>query len=107
MDLVFATKTIRHLCESQSKARRFFGKRVADKLRSRLSDLEAALNINDMSVWCLSEPPTEPNGQLSLEIEDGFALVIAAAETPTSNVEGVAIDWTRVTRVKVVKIEKS
>lgn len=106
MDLVFANKNIRHLCESYSKARKFFGDAVASKLASRLADIDAVVNASELKAGNPHELAGEQSGQLALELCDGYVLVLAAVSDGMSTVPKGAVDWRKATRAMVLRIEK-
>jgi proteic killer suppression protein len=106
VDLVFASKTLRHLCESHSRARRFLGERAAEKLRNRLADLEAASNVTEVIAGRPRAPSVAPRDQLSLDLAHGYVLVFGAADNRRLTPDTIAVDWRKVTRIKILKIEK-
>lgn len=107
MDLAFASKNLRHLCESQSRARRFFGDRLANKLKIRLADLEAASNFTELKAGNPRELPIQPQGQLALDLCDGYVIVVAAVSEWAQTTDAVVVDWNKVVRVKVLRIDKT
>ena len=106
VDLAFATKSLRHICENHSKARRFFGETIASQLKNRLADLDAAETTADLVAGSPRVLTSEPPGQLAIMLCDGYSLLVAAADAPIPCTGEGAVNWMSVSRVKVLKIEK-
>ena len=105
MELAFATKSLRQLCESQTVADRDLGPQVAEKLRARLADLVAAANIGELVT---GGPPAPRSRLLTLNLSAGFSLVLSPNHNKTPFLKGTrAVDWSKVSRVKIVKLEAS
>lgn len=106
VDLAFATKRIRQVCESASAARRYLGETVAERLRVRLADLEATERFADLVPSKTRVLSTRPPGQLALILSDGYWLVLAAADDPARIDSKGGIRWESVVRVQILRIEK-
>ncbi len=50
LELAFATKPLRELCESEAKAKQKLGAKIAAVLMHRLADLRAAYSIGDLPI---------------------------------------------------------
>ncbi len=105
VNLAFDTLALRTLCECQSKAERAFGLRTAARLRDRLADIRAA----DFAAELVAGRPREIEGGrhrfLALDLADGYRLVLCANHARIPVHETNRVDWSRVTQVKVLKIE--
>ena len=103
-ELSFASKALRDCCESAGKAERIYGQEVARKLRHRIADLVAANRIEDL----LAGNPREINGaEMAMDLCDGFRLVFCPGHTTIPHLESGAINWSKVSRIKILGIENS
>ena len=97
MELAFAEKPLRDLCEHEAKAVKQFGMAVAAKLHARLSDLRAAETCADISAG----RPRHLRGEIHLQLSEGYVLVLAG-----NHAGPLTEDWKNFTRVKIVSILK-
>lgn len=104
MILSFETHDIRRLCEDDIAAADRFGAATANLLHARLADLRAARTIVDLPA---GRPDLTGDLQDSLTIQLGDAAVLLATPGhPTiPRDERGLVDWTRVLRLRVVRIE--
>lgn len=106
MQLAFATKALRQLCESQMLAERELGLRVARALQSRLADIGAAANVKDLVAGQPRIVPASPHEQLVLRLEDNFEIELKANHNSVPMLTNEAVDWAQVTRVQVLSIKE-
>lgn len=104
LQLAFATKALRDLCEHAAKAEAAYGSEVAATIRARVADLRAAVRISDVPVGRPVEIPEEP-GTMSLSLRDGLRLVFRSNHNRTPETAG-RVDWSRVTRIQLLRIER-
>jgi hypothetical protein len=97
MELAFAEKPLRDLCEREAKAVQLLGAAVAAKLHARLSDLRAAETFADIRAG----RPRFSRGDIHLQLSAGYVLVLAG-----SGAGPAAEDWKKFTRVKILSILK-
>ncbi len=103
MELAFVEKALRDLCASRIKLDRRLGTEVAAALRHRLADLRAAATIHEL---ILNRPcPLNESGQLAMDVAGGIRLVFCPNHNTMPTDRSGKIDWTRVTRIKIVAIE--
>lgn len=107
VDLAFANKNVRHLCESHSRARKFLGDAVASQLRSRLADIDAAANPTELKAGDPRELTGDCGGQLALSLCDRHFLVLTAVGDKVPTTHTGTVDWGKVTRAMVLRIEKA
>src|SRR5690242_19229399 len=78
LELAFATKSLRQLCESEAIAKQEIGVSVAEKLKRRLADMRAATCVTDL----IAGKPRELDGalrrQISLSLGGNFYLIFSA-----------------------------
>lgn len=98
MELSFGSKTLRSLCSDSDKAERRYGPVVAAGLRTYVADLDAAVTVADLpstGALLLTED------ELRVFLGDGWCLV----GEPGPPDEAGRVDWTRVYRLKLLRIE--
>jgi toxin HigB-1 len=105
LQLSFQTKALRTICESEEEAELKFGKRVAEALKRRLADLEAATSIKDLLVG-QPRPQDGAGRNMVIELADGFLLVVTANHTNNPQTSENKVDWSRVVRIKISGIEE-
>ena len=100
MELSFATKALRMKCLDQGRAEKAYGPDVATELRARLADLDAAVTAADL-------PPSvrlrTSERQLRVSLASEWQLVCEPGGTERP---GASLDWARIYRLKLVRIEK-
>ncbi len=103
LELAFANRSLRHICESELKAKRVLGVEVAKTLKHRLADLRAAISVKDL----VAGRPRELQGSHSIELEvgEGVRLTFCANHDKAPLLPTGQTDWSRVRRVKILRIE--
>lgn len=105
VNLAFDTLAPRTLCECQWKAERALGLRAAARLRDRLADIRAA----DFASELVAGRPREVEGgrhrYLAVDLAEGYQLVLCANHARIPVYETNRVDWSRVTQVKILRIE--
>ena len=104
MELAFATRFIREICENESTATREFGKEVTGKLKRRLADLRAATAVEDLVVGHPREIDARGFGRFAIDLCEGYYIVFAANHADIPMVESGGVNWSKVSRVKILKI---
>ena len=99
MEINFKDKKIRELCEKQAVADRKLGAACARKLRSRLSDMEAASRVTDLVAGHPHSLKGDRAGQYALDLAGGWRLVFAPDHDPCPTRLDGGIDWSQVTIV--------
>lgn len=105
LELAFANKSLRQLCESEAKATRDLGGRVAQKLRRRLADLCAATSVKDLVAGRPRELEGVPHRNLAVDLCEGSRIVFCANHNTIPGLPSGKVDWSRVSRVKILRIE--
>ncbi len=105
MELAFDSRALRTICESETIARRNLGTKVAEILKHRLGDLRAATSINEVIV---GEPRLldAANEQMVIDLFDGYQIIFSANHPKKPVLGDGALDWTKVSRVKILRIDK-
>lgn len=101
MEFAFASKDLREICEDDSMARKEFGDEVSRILVNRLADLRAASSITGLPA---GYPCTVQGEEAVFELCQGYQLVITANHPDNPVTDSGDVDWSRVHRIKVIKI---
>ena len=105
MEINYHDRKLRKLCEDNREAVRSLGQNSAKKLQSRLSDIEAALNVQDLPPVGNPHPLIgDRQGQFSIGLAGGQRLVFKPNHNPVPKKDDGGINWTRVTSVTIVFI---
>jgi toxin HigB-1 len=102
LELSFANKPLRQLCESSAKANRKLGVDIANELRRRVADLRAATSARDLLIGA---PREIQANQITLDVGPCFKITFCANHNTIPKLESGAIDWSKVSRVKILAIE--
>ena len=105
MELAFDTKSLRTICESEPHAKRELGPNTAETLKHRLADMHAATSPKDL----IAGRPRELAGTgsqrlMALDLSDGLCIVFCANHPKAPTTGGGDLDWSRVNRVKILRI---
>ena len=79
MEITYKTKKLKKECENFSKAKKEYGKQIAEKLFIRIEVLEAAINLEEISMirsWNLHPLSGKRKGQLAINLTGKFRLVL-------------------------------
>ena len=103
LELAFETKSLRTICESEAQARLELGAEVAEILKHRLADMRAATCTNDLVA---GQPRLSADGeQMVVDLCDGYRIVFKANHTRNPLTEAKDVDWPKVIRIKILRIE--
>jgi len=104
MDIAFSTEKLRKLCEVRAEAERRLGPDCARKLRTRLSDLDAAATVGDLVAGRPHPLKGDRGGQFALALAGGSRLVFEPNQDPCPRLGDGAVDWHRVSHIRIVFI---
>jgi hypothetical protein len=102
LELAFANKALRNICESQLIAERELGMEVATSLRTRLADLHAARTIEDL---VFPKPEATSDGHMALRLIGASRLIFAANHVASPVNRKGDVNWVKVKRIKLLKID--
>lgn len=97
MEINFKNKKIRELCEKSAVAQQKLGIACARKLRTRMDDLEAALNVTDLVAGNPHPLRGDRAGQFAVDLAGGLRLVVSPDNEPCPCRDDGSIDWSGVT----------
>lgn len=106
LELAFATKSLRQLCESEAIAQRELGFSVAEKLKRRLADLRAATCVKELIAGRPRELESALRRHISLNLGGGSRLIFCANHNTVPVLKSGGINWAKVQRIKIQRIER-
>lgn len=104
MEIGFKNTRLKRICEDEQKMSQKLGAKSAKKLKSRLADLSAAGDVNDLIAGRPHPLKGDRLGQFALYLDGGDRLVFESADEPVPTTTDGAIDWKRVTKICIVYI---
>jgi len=104
LEFAYESQELREICEKQARAKDELGDTIADMLRHRLADIDAASNPNEL----VAGNPRLSNAQDSMVVDlcDGYKIVFAPNHANNPMTPQGALDWKRVRSVKILRIER-
>jgi plasmid maintenance system killer protein len=106
LELAFANKSIRRLCESEALAAKALGVTVAKQLTGRLADLLATQCVNDLVAGNPCELDGALHGHMSITLCDGFKVVFCANHSAERVHTAGKVNWSKVTRIKIIEVKR-
>jgi hypothetical protein len=106
LQLAFESKQLRTICEDEVQAKVELGETVAKTLKHRLADLRAATSIKDLLVGNPRSLPQPEGSNMVVDLCAGWHLVIAANHVSNPTTLENNLDWSRVTRIKILRLEE-
>lgn len=104
MDISYKDSKLRKLCENSREANRKLGADSAGKLQRRLSELDAAENVDELIAGNPHPLEGDRSGQFSLALAGGKRLVFAPDHDPVPLKDDKGINWLAVTAVTIIYI---
>lgn len=106
MEIAFTNKSIRRLCENEAQGKIELGVKRAKALRRRLADLRAATCVRDLVVGNPREITTSGRQKIVVDLCNDTRLVFCPNHKTTPKLKVGGVDWSRVGRIKILKIER-
>jgi hypothetical protein len=107
LEISFAERSLRSLCENRAKAEAAFGVEAAINLQRRLADLRAATSIRDLIFGAFRRTGEKLDNVLIFDLGGGFSMTVVQNHMVAPLLKSGRIDWKKVRRVKVLKIERT
>jgi hypothetical protein len=106
VELAFGSIHLRNVCESRRRATTVLGGAdAARELEGRLADLSAATNVAELSDLFPDDIVDRSPTEQSVRLRSGHDIVFAAGHVMVPvNADG-SIDWTQVTRIRILALE--
>lgn len=105
IQLAFQDETLRRVCESTVSAKRRYGELVASSLHARLADLRAADSPADLVALGFASIDSFDRERIHIFLNDDYRIYAKANHNPQPSKQG-QLDWTKVTRIKILLIER-
>lgn len=106
LQLAFESKPLRTICESADHARVDLGETVAETLKHRLADLLAATSVRDIVAGRPRVLPGSAGKDMAVDLCDGRRLVFTANHPSNPMTKDNNLDWGRVSRIRILRIEE-
>lgn len=107
MELSFANLELREICEKREAAVSAIGQTAALELAQRLADFVEFDNVADFSVLFPGDVLDRSADERSLRLNAGFEVVFRSGHVKTPTTSTKAVDWAKVTRIRIVAIESA
>ena len=104
MEIRFAKKDLRSLCEDRRQMVQKLGSACAKKLQARLSDLCAAARLGEVTAGKPHPLLGDRAGQFALSLQDPKRLVFEPAGEDIPRTGEGNIDWEHLTKITIVFI---
>ena len=91
------------MCESETEAKRILGDAMAEVLKHRLADLDAATSPKDLLVG--RPRPSEDGQTMLIDLCEGHRIVFTANHPYNPIKQGGELDWANVRRIRILRIE--
>ena len=105
MQLAFHSAWLRTICESERIAKGELGGAAAEVLKHRLADMTAATSVSDLVAGRPRVLEGTPRDQMAVELCEGYVITFVANHTKNPITEPGDMDWKRVNRIKILRIE--
>lgn len=107
MELAFETEDLRHMCEHEAVALKQLGQLAADALRNRLSDLHTADFIDEVLAGRPRHISIDGIDCVQFDLAERYTLTVSPNHVPPRNAPDGQTDWSRVRRIKIIRVEQS
>ncbi|MET0001278.1 MAG: killer suppression protein HigA [Candidatus Thiodiazotropha lotti] len=104
LEIGFKNKKLKKLCLTSKEADKTLGFSCARKLRTRLAEIDAAQNVEELIAGRPHPLIGDRLGEFSLDLAGGYRLVFRPERQPPPIKEDGGIDWSNVENVIVVFI---
>ena len=105
MELAFVSKLLRTICENEAYAKCKLGPMVAEVLKHRLADLRAATSVKDLVVGRPHGLGGADHQHMVIDLCDDHRMVFCANHPNNPVAESGKLDWPKVSRIKILRIE--
>ena len=107
MDIIFSTANLKKECCDSKLLQRRHGPERAQRIRRRLDELRAANNLEEMRFLPQArchELHGDRAGQISLDLDHPYRLIIVPAHDPVPVRDDGGLDWLQITAVRILEI---
>jgi len=107
LDLAFNSEPLRTLCEKYAVAKHELGEETADALIGRLADLRAASSMHELVAGRPRFLPEATKPTVIVDLTPGYQLSFCANHVTNPVTENGELDWTRISRIKILDIGRT
>ena len=107
MKVYYPNNKLFKACSNTIEGNKRWGKAIADKVRLRITEFEAALSLEDISKL----PPARCHelsnnraGQLSVVLHGNMRLIFMPYHNPVPKQPSGGLDWSKVTEILVLEV---
>jgi proteic killer suppression protein len=104
MRINYQDEKLRKLCEIRREAEKKLGSDCAKKLRTRLSDLDAAIHVRELIAGHPHPLERDRLGQFAVNLTGGKRLVFVPDHEPIPKDNQGNIDWSQIINITIVFI---
>lgn len=109
MEIHFTSRKVQKLCNSEKEMRGKLGSRNAKLLKRQLTELKAAVTLEDMSMSKLPSAHChqlgqDRKGQLAVDLVHPKRLIFKPDHSPIPRKEDGGLDWSQVTAILIVEV---
>lgn len=104
MNIDYENRRLYKLCKDNREASKKLGADCARKLQARLSDIEAAANVNELPAGNPHPLHHNKKGQLSISLAGGQRLILKPDHQPVPLKKDGGINWAAVTNITILYI---
>lgn len=109
MEIGFKSSKMQKICSSERAMKAAFNAAIAERLKQRLSELNAADSLADLTNDKLPqanchELGQDRKGQLAVDLSAKIRLIFVPAHEPIPCKVGGGLDWSRVKRVLILEV---
>lgn len=105
MELAFADRGFRDMCLNDTIMKQELEVELAAQLKSRLADLAAVDYVSELLAGKPKELDGDRSDQMSLSLTDNNHLIFKSGHTKPRTLESGKVDWSNVSRIKILGIE--
>ena len=105
MEVTYATKEIRRLCEEEKYQLKRLGRKRSSRLKNRLNELRAFEQVSDLLKGRPHELTGNRSGQYSVDLDKQMRLLVEPSEHPAPSHPAGGIDWQQVKSICILGIE--
>jgi proteic killer suppression protein len=105
MQITYASKIIKRLCEEGKHQRKHLGEKRAKRLRARIKELQTVENVAKLQYGNPHALTEDRAGQYSVDLDGPMRLLFKPTDQPPPNLLSGGIDWQKVCTVCILEIE--
>jgi toxin HigB-1 len=107
VNILFDDSKFEKECNERKLCIKRHGQKRADKIEQRLADLRAAATLEIMRnlPGKCHELTSNLSGHFAVDLDQPYRLLFVPAHDPVMRNSGGGIDWTKVTSIRIIRVE--